>query len=159
MLRKFFNRDKGFRLLFVNWQSECCILITVSVCVLDSSLNAQSYFFFLNVLMQLWSSVPSPKGVCIYDLEQGWLTKEKCDIIGKELWCTTALLHLCLYIFKLGPKFSFFVIKFFIFVVSSFQNIRPHFFTTSLTSLTQIAIIQPKNLTKTIQIFTMVIVF
>ena len=59
----------------------------------------------------------------------------------------------------LGPIFSFFVIIFFIFVVSSFQNIRPHFFTTSLTSLTQIAIIQPKNLTKTIQIFTMVIVF
>ena len=36
-----------------------------SVCVLDSNLNAESYFFFLNILMQLWSSVPSPKRVCI----------------------------------------------------------------------------------------------
>ena len=59
----------------------------------------------------------------------------------------------------LGPKFSFSVIIFFIFVVSPFQNLRPPFSTTSLTSPTQIAIIQPKNLTKTIKIFTMVIVF
>ena len=48
---------KALGFLFVNWQSECCILITVSVCVLDSSLNAQSYFFLFK------SSIPER---CLY---------------------------------------------------------------------------------------------
>ena len=48
--------------------------------------------------------------------------------------------------------FFFFVILYFIFVFRPFSPI-------SLVSLTQIATLQPKNLTKTIKIFTMMIVF
>ena len=40
-----------------------------------------------------------------------------------------------------------------------FQNLRPSFSSINLTSLTQLATIQPKNLTKTIKTFTIVIVF
>ena len=52
-----------------------------------------------------------------------------------------------------GPNIFFLVILYFIFVVG------PPFSPISLVILNQIATIQPKKLTKTIKIFTMVIVF
>ena len=58
----------------------------------------------------------------------------------------------------LGPIF-FIVIIYFIFIVSPLSKTLSPLLPISLASLTQIAIIQPKNLTKTIKTFTIVIVF
>ena len=58
----------------------------------------------------------------------------------------------------LGPIF-FIVIIYFIFIVSPLSKTLGPLLPISLASLIQIAIIQPKNLTKTIKTFTIVIVF
>ena len=63
-------------------------------------------------------------------------------------------IYMCIYIYIC------IVIIYFIFVVRlPFRNFRPSFFPINLASLTRIVTIQLKNLTKTIKIVIMMIVF
>ena len=61
-----------------------------------------------------------------------------------------------------GTIFFYFiciVIIYFFYVIGTFKNLRRSFFSIRLTSLTKLATIQSKNLTKTIKRFTIVIVY
>ena len=58
----------------------------------------------------------------------------------------------------LGPIYLFIIIIYFIFVVGPPSKTLGPFFSINQASLTQIITNQPKNLTKTIKTFTMVIV-
>ena len=65
------------------------------------------------------------------------------------------LLSLLLYI----TLYIYIVIIYFFYVIGTFKNLRRSFFSIRLTSVTKLATIQSKNLTKTIKPFTIMIVF